>query len=148
MDMKEIVVNNKYRITLIFLSFSLLVCIRVFEKQIFYDPLIQFYKSNFKVKSLPYLDYLKLFLSISFRYLINTIFSIALLFLIFKEKKLVVLSVWLYFSFYIILINLFFLLLNSKSPDHLTLFYIRRFLIQPLFLVLFIPAFYYQRKSK
>ncbi|MFY7758816.1 MAG: exosortase F system-associated membrane protein, partial [Flavobacterium stagni] len=28
------------------------------------------------------------------------------------------------------------------------LFYLRRFLIQPLFLLLFVPAFYYQKRIK
>jgi exosortase F-associated protein len=29
---------------------------------------------------------------------------------------------------------------------HLALFYVRRFLIQPIFLLLLIPAFYFQKK--
>jgi exosortase F-associated protein len=28
------------------------------------------------------------------------------------------------------------------------LFYIRRFLIQPIFLLLFLPAFYYQKQNR
>ena len=42
---------------------------------------------------------------------------------------------------------LFFGYLNyTKNPNFMILFYIRRFLIQPLLLVLFIPAFFYQKK--
>jgi len=146
--MKDIMINNKWKFLFILLTFSLLICVRVFEKQLFYDPFIEFYKTNFKVRPLLYLDDLKLFFSIGFRYLLNAIFSIILLYLIFQERKLVILSVWLYLFLFLILIGIFFLLLNSKTPDYLTLFYVRRFLIQPLFLVLFVPAFYYQKISK
>jgi exosortase F-associated protein len=48
-------------------------------------------------------------------------------------------------SFFVILSLVFFFLLEyTKTPDLLILFYIRRFLIQPLFLILFVPAFFYQ----
>ena len=33
----------------------------------------------------------------------------------------------------------------SKTQDYLFVFYVRRFLIQPLFLILFVPAFFYQK---
>jgi exosortase F-associated protein len=34
------------------------------------------------------------------------------------------------------------------KENNFVLFYIRRFLIQPLFLLLFIPAFFYQKRIK
>ncbi|WP_256387090.1 exosortase F system-associated protein [Flavobacterium sp. 140616W15] len=34
------------------------------------------------------------------------------------------------------------------NHNNLMLFYVRRFLIQPIFILLFIPGFYYQKLSK
>jgi exosortase F-associated protein len=52
-----------------------------------------------------------------------------------------------YLLFFIILISLFFIVLFFfGETNKMTLFYIRRFLIQPIFLLLFLPAFYYQKK--
>ena len=42
----------------------------------------------------------------------------------------------------------FVLLLNTSADgDHMALFYVRRFLIQPLFLLLLLPAFYFHKRS-
>ncbi|WP_374707786.1 exosortase F system-associated protein [Flavobacterium sp. J372] len=46
-----------------------------------------------------------------------------------------------------VLMIAFIIVVNTEKPNLLALFYIRRFLIQPLFLILFIPAFYYQRRN-
>ncbi|NJM79991.1 MAG: exosortase F system-associated protein [Flavobacterium sp.] len=89
-----------------------------------------------------------MFFGILFRYGLNTLFSLFLIYLLFKEKKLVVFSAWIYLSLFVILVALFFGILNLDSnPDYLVLFYVRRFLIQPLFLFLFIAAFYYQKRQ-
>jgi exosortase F-associated protein len=126
-----------------------LVFIRLFEDQLFYDPFLQFFKQDYKNKTLPNFEGVKLFLGILLRYSLNTIFSLAILYLLFKQKELVRFAMILYVVFFIGLLFAFFgLLYFSKQPDYLILFYIRRFIIQPLFLVLFIPAFYYQKLSK
>jgi exosortase F-associated protein len=40
-----------------------------------------------------------------------------------------------------------FLLESSAAGEHMALFYVRRFLIQPLFLLLLLPAFYFHKRS-
>ncbi|WP_396138044.1 exosortase F system-associated membrane protein [Flavobacterium sp.] len=141
--------KNKGQILLIISSICALVFIRLFEDQLFYDPFLQFFKQDYKNKTLPNFEGVKLFLGILLRYSLNTIFSLAILYLLFKQKELVRFAMILYVVFFIGLLFAFFgLLYFSKQPDYLILFYIRRFIIQPLFLVLFIPAFYYQKLSK
>jgi len=55
----------------------------------------------------------------------------------------------LYVFFFLILIGLFFSMLYFyEEHNNLILFYVRRFLIQPIFVILFIPAFYYQKQIK
>lgn len=147
--MIEKLLKNKSRIALIVVFLILLVVIRVFESALFYDPFLAFFKLDYQNKPLPAYDGCHLFLGILFRYGLNTIISLVLIYLFFKERKLVVFSTWLYLFLFVILISLFFgLLYFDSNPSYLVLFYVRRFLIQPLFLVLFIAAFYYQKKIK
>ena len=139
----------KYKITVFIVAIALvlLACIRAFESELFYDPFISFFKSEFYHKQLPFFHQGKLFLNFLFRYLLNSSISLVIIYFLFKEKQLLKLSFYLYAVLFLILIIVFFGYLNyPKNPDFMTLFYIRRFLIQPLFLVLFIPAFFYQKK--
>jgi len=127
----------------------LLVMVRLFQEQLFYDPFIRFFKeTNYKAKALPQYDSLKLFLSLLFRYALNTMLSLAVIWLFFKDRGVLRLSAFLYAIFFVLLAGGLLLLLNMGDINTLLLFYLRRFLIQPLFLILFIPAFYYQRKVK
>jgi exosortase F-associated protein len=141
-------IKNKFRVLIAIGTLLALVAVRAFEQKLFYDPFLLFFKTEFQGKSLPDYEGFKLFLNTFLRYFLNTIFSILLIYQIFKEKKLVVFVSWLYLFLFVALALIYFGLLYSKTSDYLVLFYVRRFLIQPLFLVLFIPAFYYQRKSK
>jgi exosortase F-associated protein len=97
---------------------------------------------------LPQYDAVRLGLSLFFRYTLNAILSLGIIWLFFKDKGILKLSSLLYAGFFIILITAFYIVLSANEPNMLVLFYIRRFIIQPLFLILFIPAFYYQNKAK
>lgn len=141
--------KHKFRIVLLFLALLGLVLIRAFESQLFYDPFLSFFKLDYQNKVLPDFDGFSLFFGLLFRYVLNTILSLAIIYLLFKQIQLVRFSMILYSIFFLVLMCLFFGLLHfSDQPDYLILFYIRRFLIQPLFLVLFIPAFYYQQLTR
>ena len=143
--LKELL-KNKKRLVLLFLALLGLIVVRIFEQQLFYDPFLSFFKLDYQNKPLPSFDGGQLFLGISFRYLLNTFFSLSIIYLLFKEIQLLKFAALLFAVLFVILTLIFFsLLLFSKQPDYLVLFYVRRFLIQPLFLVLFIPAFYYQQ---
>ncbi|HLO72437.1 MAG TPA: exosortase F system-associated protein [Flavobacterium sp.] len=143
--LKEIRKDRK-RVLLLFLAILGLVFVRAFENQLFYDPFLQFFKYDYQNKPLPSFNTVKLFLGLFFRYVLNTILSLGIIYLLFKQLQLVKFSALLFVVLFVILMLLFFGVLHfSKQPDYLVLFYLRRFLIQPLFLVLFIPAFYYQQ---
>jgi exosortase F-associated protein len=140
---------NKTKVLLLLGCAFGIVFIRLFEDQLFYDPFLQFFKQDFKNKTLPNFEGVKLFFGILFRYSLNSIFSLAILYILFKQIELVRFATKLYIVFFTVLVFTFFgLLYFSEQSDFLILFYIRRFLIQPLFLILFIPAFYYQQISK
>ncbi|GER58172.1 hypothetical protein ULMA_02800 [Patiriisocius marinus] len=129
---------------MVFLLIGLLVLIRTFESQLFYDPLLLFFKTDHTINALPILDYSKLYLGLTFRFLLNTLVSLAILWFVFKNKKVLKFSVLLYVMFFIICVGFFtfFIVVYSDGP-HQPLFYVRRFLIQPLMLFLLVPAFYF-----
>ena len=123
------------------------ILIRWYEDSLFYDPLITFFKTDHTSQSIPDFDGLLLIGNIALRYIMNTLLSLAVLWFIFSEKGIIKISVLLYSFLFLFLISVFiYLLFYSDSESYLSLFYVRRFLIQPLFLLLFLPAFYFQKK--
>ena len=141
--------QNKKRFFLIGFALLGLILVRAFEDELFYDPFLTFFKSDYKTKPIPDYNSFLLFGNLLLRYFLNTFLSLVIIRFLFNDKKLMIFSSYLFLLFFIILIFVFFGLLHfSERPDYLMLFYIRRFLIQPLFLVLFIPAFYYQQFTK
>ncbi|MFY7988528.1 MAG: exosortase F system-associated membrane protein [Flavobacterium sp.] len=143
------ILQNKKRLFLIVFALLGLILVRAFENELFYDPFLTFFKSDYQNKPMPDYDSFLLFGNLLLRYFLNTFLSLVIIRFLFNDKKLMIFSSYLFLLFFIILISVFFGLLHfSEGPDYLMLFYIRRFLIQPLFLVLFIPAFYYQQISR
>lgn len=144
--LKKIVHHKKETAAVLFLVL-LLALIRNYESQLFYDPFLSFFKGDFLNSGIPAFDGFKLFVGLGLRYLLNTLVSLAILYVIFKQKDLIKFAGFLYGIFFILLMIAFFAVVYSYSPDKsMALFYIRRFIIQPLFLLLFLPAFYYQNQ--
>jgi exosortase F-associated protein len=140
--------NHKIRIALALLLIVFLVLIRAYEDSLFYDPFLDYFKSQYYNLPLPKIDNLQLILGFFFRYFLNTAFSLALIYIMFKDIDAVKFASVLYFIFFVILLAaFFFILLNNGETHKMALFYIRRFLIQPIFLLLFLPAFYYQKQK-
>jgi len=141
--------NNKRNIVIGAFLIVFLIAIRAFEDTLFYDPFLNYYKDNYTTLPFPVINPIKLFLSLGFRYYLNSIISLALLYLIFSDFKIVKFATFLYILFgSILMIGFFFILFKFGEENKMALFYIRRFIIQPVFLILFIPAFYYQEKMK
>lgn len=146
--LKELL-QNKKRLFFMGLALLGLILVRAFEDNLFYDPFLSFFKTDYQNKPLPNLNCYLLFGNLLLRYAVNTFFSLIIIRLLFNERNLMIFSAYLFLVLFVILFVVFFGLLHfSKEPDYLILFYIRRFLIQPIFLVLFIPAFYYQQISR
>jgi exosortase F-associated protein len=56
--------------------------------------------------------------------------------------------VLIFLTFFVLFILAYwYLLFNSNTADYVLLFYVRRFLIQPLLLLILIPAFYFHRRK-
>lgn len=136
------------KITQVFILMGLFVAIRVFENQLFYDPFLQYFKSE-SATNYPDYNSLKLYCSLLIRYLLNTIISILLLKVIFKDIYIVKFSIILYSFLLVLLLVGFYVMVNYfDESQEMILFYIRRFIIQPIFILLFIPGFYLQKVSE
>ena len=135
------------KISAIIILAVLLVLIRFYEDEFFYDPLLEFFKIDYKTMPLPVMDTFALQTGIALRFLMNTIISLGIIWLVFKDMEIIKLATLLYGLLFAILFLAFsFIIFTSeKSGDHLVLFYVRRFLIQPLFLLILLPAFYFHK---
>lgn len=124
-----------------------LAFIRFFEEKLFYDPFLNYFKNDYLNLPFPDFNGIRLFLSLLFRYVLNTSLSIAVIYFLFKDVSITKFTSVLYLLLFFILIGLFFgIILFFDEDSNFILFYVRRFIIQPLFLPLFIPAFYFQKK--
>jgi exosortase F-associated protein len=125
-----------------------LVLIRFYEHELFLDPLLEFYSSESSYAQAPEFDVMQVLVSTSWRYLLNSIISLAIIGIAFPSRKTILFSILFYALAYLILTLLFWFFINDMEREYfLIIFYIRRFLIQPIFVLVLLPAFYYQKYS-
>lgn len=140
--------KKRYKIIMISFLVILLALVRFFENQLFYDPLIKFYEADYLHHAIPYFETGKLFFNVLLRYGLNSIISLGILYVTFFDKNILEFSVYLYSIFFVILFTVFvFLIFEIESENFLTLFYVRRFLIHPILVLILMPAFYYYRRK-
>ena len=141
--------NLKTRVALALLFVVALVSIRAYEDSLFYDPFLNYFKSDYYNLPIPKIDNLKLMLGLFLRFFLNSVLSLAVIYVLFKDIDAVKFASVLYFIFFVMLLAAFyFILLKNGESNKMGLFYVRRFLIQPIFLLLFLPAFYYQKQKQ
>lgn len=146
--MLQELLKHRQKILLCGVLIALLALVRGYESVLFYDPLLQFFKGEYQSQPLPAINHIELSLGLAFRYAINTFLSLAVIQVAFNDRGLTRFAAILYLMFFVLLILSLLILLSSNDPNTLYIFYIRRFLIQPILLLLFLPAFYYQRKNR
>lgn len=117
-----------------------LIAVRLFERQWFPEVFQDYFGSgHYLNEALPPVGFSDIF-SMMFRYAVNSVFSIVLLYIWFPDRPLIrmVIRIYLYAGLF-----LFILLMGAiwlYRPGHyIFLFYVRRFLIQPLLLFVLVP---------
>lgn len=124
----------------------MLIAIRVFVQPYFYDPLIDYFKSDYLSKPIPQINFKLFFLNLLYRYSLNSTISLAIIYLVFKNIKTLMFSLKIYIIAFVVLCMILLLLLKyNLNLDYQLIFYVRRFLIHPIFLLILLPAFYYQQ---
>ncbi|MEL1252764.1 exosortase F system-associated protein [Flavobacterium sp. DGU38] len=139
--------GNKFKISISILIILCLGSIRALENQLFYDPFLVYFDSDFKGIPFPVTDNFKLLTGLLLRYTLNTVLSLALIYVLFRDVEILKFSTFLYAFFLVLLLGMFFSILKYFPDAGWLLFYVRRFIIQPIFVLLFVPAFYYQQQN-
>lgn len=126
----------------------LLVLVRAYEEQLFYDPFIKYFKADYVSAPPPDFDVFKLMLHHLFRFGLNALLSIGILKLFFIKQNIVKPALLLFIVAFLLLMPIYLLAIKHwLENNYLPVFYLRRFLIQPLLLFVFLFAFYYQSKK-
>lgn len=138
--------DRKVQILIIILLFLALMLVRAFEHQLFYDPFIPYFKNGYLSDPIPVISGSKLLLHMIFRYGLNTIISLLIIYMAFQNKGFLIFSVKFYaISFVLLSVTFFIILKGELAHGYLFAFYVRRFLIHPLFVLILLPAFYYKQ---
>ena len=133
---------TKYILLLILVM--MLILIRFFEDVLFYDPYREFFQNDYLYMDSPRREVAKVFGFTTLRFVLNTLISLAILFVVFKDKSIIKFSVLIYAIAFLMVLYLYFVV-NPNQEDYYLFFNVRRFLIQPIFLILLLPAFYYHK---
>ncbi|WP_068824196.1 exosortase F system-associated membrane protein [Wenyingzhuangia fucanilytica] len=135
------------RFILISLLFFLLILVRAYEKTLFYDPLEKYYEHDYLYLPLPEVNTYQLFVSYFFRYFINSIISFAILKVAFPHRSFIRTIASFYALAFILLSTvLFSLIIFNIDVGYLFPFYIRRFIVHPVFIIVLLPFMYLMRK--
>ncbi|OBQ57408.1 exosortase F system-associated protein [Tamlana sp. s12] len=137
------------KLILLSVLFLLLILIRYFEGSLFYDPYLSFFKNDYLYIDSPRRELAKLVGFTSLRYFLNSILSLAIMAVIFTDKNIVKFSAIIYVLAFIVLMLIYlYFVVHPRQEDYYMFFNVRRFLIQPIILILLLPAFYYHKLKK
>ncbi|MFN3020181.1 exosortase F system-associated membrane protein [Chryseobacterium sp. TY3] len=133
-------------ILFVILGLAGLIVVRSLEDKLFFDPFLAYFKDELKANAFPKFDDTKLIFSYLLRFFLNLIFSTIIIQNLFRNKiwtkQAVVLMLIVFaivFPIYLYCIYTYF------EIGNLFAFYIRRFVIQPMTLLLIVPIFYYRK---
>jgi len=143
-------INNKKYLsyTIVILLLFLLISIRFYEKILFDDGLITFFQHDYLTQTRPNISFIKIIRIDTLRFILNSAISISLLITFFKQKNLGKFLISFYLIALIINLIAFYIAWIYYSTSHyIALFYIRRILIQPIWLFILFPALLYQKST-
>lgn len=135
-----------YKVIIFLVLLSALVGIRMAEEQLFYDPFLKYFKAADKNEIFPSFEWLPLVASHLLRFILNLLVSVALVQLLFMNCAWTVQAAALMVMVFLITFPLYlYCVYTNFEVGYLFSFYMRRFVIQPLILLLIVPLFYYRR---
>jgi len=139
--------NRWVRLGIIGILIVLLMLVRAYGTKLFYDPFIAYFRHDYLNDTIPGFNTIKLFFNLFLRYSMNAIISLAIIYVAFQKRELVIFSIKFYLIAFIVLsIVYYFLLRTGMANGYLFTFYVRRFLTHPIFILVLLPAFYYQQR--
>ncbi len=141
--------SNRLRYILIGILVVFLVIVRFYEEKFFNDRLLNFFTYAYLTDPLPETGFMEIYKIIALRYFVNSLISILILLLLFKQKNLLKFLLLFYFTAFVILsLFLYYEWTHYTPGKYLFLFYVRRLLIHPVFLFILIPALLFHQLEK
>mgnify|MGYP000563138626 CR=1 FL=1 len=138
--------NKGVKCILLFVLVLMLILSRFYEDSLFYDPYLTFFQNDYLYIDSPRRELAKLVGFTTLRFTMNTVISLVILFVFFKDKSIIKFSGIIYAIAFIALILVYlYFVINPNQEDYYLFFNVRRFLIQPIILILLLPAFYYHK---
>lgn len=139
--------RSYWKIPVLTMLVGLLVLVRQFEYSLFFDPFMEFYQSGTVGEG--EITTFRLYFNVVLRYGINSLISLGILYVAFQSRNVVKFSGALFVIMFLMLFPLYIYFMGTiEQEDYLAAFYIRRFLVQPLLILLLLPAFYYHRLNQ
>lgn len=124
-----------------------LVGVRMVEDKIFYDPFLNFFHEANKHAAFPQFEWLRLIFGYLFRFFLNLFFSAVVVQFMFNNKRWTIQAIALILIVFAITFPIYLYCIHTRFDiGYLFSFYMRRFVIQPLVLLLIIPIFYYRKQ--
>ncbi|MET3535476.1 exosortase F system-associated membrane protein [Chryseobacterium limigenitum] len=124
-----------------------LIGVRALEDTIFYDPFLNYFHEANKNIPFPDFEWGRLIVGHLFRFILNLFFSCVIIHFIFKNKEWTIQGAFLITIIFLITFPIYLYCISDRFEiGYLFSFYMRRFVIQPLILLLIIPLFYYRKQ--
>lgn len=124
-----------------------LVSVRILEDRIFYDPFLNYFHEANKNIPFPSFEWGKLISGYLFRFILNLLFSCVVIHFWFKNRQWTIQGAILITIIFAITFPIYLYSIYDRFEiGYLFSFYMRRFVIQPLILLLIIPMFYYRKQ--
>lgn len=124
-----------------------LVSVRILEDRIFYDPFLNYFHEANKNIPFPSFEWGKLISGYLFRFILNLLFSCVVIHFWFKNRQWTIQGAVLIAIIFAITFPIYLYCIYDRFEiGYLFSFYMRRFVIQPLILLLIIPMFYYRKQ--
>ncbi|ASK31499.1 exosortase F system-associated protein [Chryseobacterium sp. T16E-39] len=132
---------------LVILGILGLMSVRVLENKLFYDPFLKYFHEADKSIAFPSFEWGQLILSHLYRFILNLFFSCLIIHFMFKNKTWTMQGAALIVIVFLITFPIYLYCIYDRFQiGYLFSFYMRRFVIQPLIILLIIPMFYYRKK--
>lgn len=124
-----------------------LIVVRILEDNLFYDPFLGYFHEANKNISFPSFEWGRLIFGHLFRFILNLLFSCLIIQCLFKNKEWTIQGAVLIAIVFAITFPIYLYCIYSHFEiGYLFSFYMRRFVIQPLVLLLIVPLFYYRKQ--
>jgi len=124
-----------------------LIGVRTLEDTLFYDPFLNYFHEANKNIEFPAFEWGKLIGGHLFRFVLNLLFSCMIIHGLFQNKQWTLQGAVMITIVFIISLPIYLYCISDKFEiGYLFSFYMRRFVIQPLIILLIVPMFYYRKQ--